>query len=79
MSNEWILDVIADLRAFASKNGLESLADHLHETSMVAALELTSRESQEVPAGDMSLPGGPTTDAGCLGALYRPTEGRDVP
>lgn len=40
MTNQWILDVLADLRAFARLNGLENLAQHLDETCVVAAAEL---------------------------------------
>ena len=40
MQNEWILDVLADLTAFARKNGLGVLAEHLDDTRLVAASEL---------------------------------------
>ena len=44
--NDWILDVLADLRSFAEGNGLESLADQLADTMLVAAAELTSRSEE---------------------------------
>ncbi len=42
MQNEWILDVLADLRTFAHQNGLSTLAEHLDDTRLVAATALTS-------------------------------------
>lgn len=40
MQNEWILDVIADLKTFAQQNGLGVLAEQLDDTQLVAASEL---------------------------------------
>lgn len=42
MKNEWILDVLDDLRAFAGANGLPSLAGQLEDTALMAACELAS-------------------------------------
>lgn len=42
MANEWILDVLADLKAFAQKNGLVALAEQLDDTTLIAASELAS-------------------------------------
>lgn len=42
MQNEWILDVLADLKTFARQNGLSSLAEHLDDTQMIAAVEIAS-------------------------------------
>ena len=42
MKNEWILDVLADLKTFATQNGLGLLAEHLDDTRLVAAAELAS-------------------------------------
>ncbi len=44
MRNEWILDVLADLQTFASDNGLNVLAETLHDTRCVAVTELTLTE-----------------------------------
>ena len=44
MKNDWILDVLTDLRAFAAKNGLPDLAARLGDTAQAAALELASTE-----------------------------------
>ncbi|SLN22466.1 hypothetical protein PEL8287_00982 [Roseovarius litorisediminis] len=40
MHNEWILDVLADLKAFARKNGMNVLAEQLDDTRLLAATEL---------------------------------------
>ena len=40
MDNEWILDVIADLRTFARQNGLQGLAGQLDRTWYLAASEI---------------------------------------
>ena len=42
MDNEWILDVIADMRTFARQNGLAVLAEQLDDTWVLAASEITS-------------------------------------
>lgn len=45
MTNDWILDVLADLRTFAQDNNLPSLAASLEDTSLIAAAEITSAET----------------------------------
>ena len=45
MHNDWILDVLADLRSFAEVNGLPQLASHLDETTQLAATEIASCRS----------------------------------
>ncbi|TKZ22452.1 hypothetical protein FAP39_00845 [Shimia litoralis] len=42
MKNDWILDVLADLRNFAHANGLDALAAQLEDTKLVATAEITS-------------------------------------
>lgn len=44
MSDKWILDVLADMRAFAHKNQLPRLAETLDSAAVVAATELTDRD-----------------------------------
>lgn len=44
MSNNWILDVLADLKSFALRNELTALADQLDDTTLVAATEIASME-----------------------------------
>ncbi len=42
MGQKWIIDVLADLRAFADQNGLPLLAHQLDVTSTVAQAEIAS-------------------------------------
>lgn len=44
--NDWILDVLADLKAFASANGLGALAEQLDDTTLIAAAEITSQRNE---------------------------------
>lgn len=39
MPNEWIIDVLGDLRAFAADNDMPGLADQIDEALHVAAVE----------------------------------------
>ena len=48
MKNDWILDVLADLNAFAKANGLKALAEQLEDTSLVAAAELASAAERSI-------------------------------
>ena len=59
MQNEWILDVLADLKRFAQQNDLGALADQLHMTHLVAATELASI-GEGLPAHER----GPAVSAG---------------
>ena len=43
MQNEWLLDVIADLKTFAGQNGMDQLARHLEQTRDIALTEMSSR------------------------------------
>jgi hypothetical protein len=43
MSHNWILDVLADLKAYARKNDLSALAEHLDDTRHVAVAEISGR------------------------------------
>lgn len=46
MKNEWILDVLADLKNFAKANGLPALADQLADTADLAAIEIMSEDKK---------------------------------
>ncbi len=46
MAHDWILDVLTDLKAYATKNGLSALADELDEVTLVAATEIASVEGR---------------------------------
>ena len=47
MCNDWIIDVLADLRSYAATNGMPALADHLEQTAGVAAMELAQQERHD--------------------------------
>jgi hypothetical protein len=47
MKNEWVLDVLADLRAFAQQNGLPALADQIEECWQVGAIEMASAGEEQ--------------------------------
>ena len=44
--NEWILDVLSDLNAFAVANGLSALAEQLDDTRLIAAAEIASLKDE---------------------------------
>ncbi|MDA7964062.1 hypothetical protein [Ruegeria sp.] len=44
--NEWILDVLSDLNAFAVANGLTALAEQLDDTRLIAAAEIASKQDE---------------------------------
>lgn len=43
MANNWIFDVLADLRGFALANGLPGLAAQMTQAAQVAEAELAAR------------------------------------
>lgn len=62
MANDWILDVLADLKTYAKKNGLSALADQLEDASLVAAAEIASLEGKAPKAA--------VANAGTAGHVY---------
>lgn len=54
MANDWILDVLSDLKAFADKNGLAQTAEQLDDAALIAALEIAAHEGGRLnrAAGD---------------------------
>jgi predicted transcriptional regulator len=44
MPNDWIIDVISDLKSFAKNNGLPALARQLDDAVAIAAMEIASNE-----------------------------------
>jgi hypothetical protein len=62
MANDWILDVLADLKTYARKNGLSALAEQLEETTLLAATEIASAEGK-APLAAMQ-------NAGTTGYVY---------
>lgn len=49
MKNEWILDVLTDLKSFAHMNALPKLAEQLSDVAEVAAIELASADRKALP------------------------------
>ena len=45
MNNEWMIDVLTDLRKFAMKQAMLDLAEHLDDAIFVAAAEMRSAEA----------------------------------
>ena len=71
MEHDWILDVLADLRNYAKRNDLPALAEHLHDTALLAAVEISSVEG----AGD----GGVRDGSRRFGNIARPFAAGDIP
>lgn len=60
MTNLWVLDVLKDLRAFASQNGYPLLAEQLDDTVLLAADEISRRDTDtrlHSASGDESTTG----------------------
>lgn len=45
MRNEWIIDVLADLKAYAEHNGMAATAAGLEDALLVALAEISSLQS----------------------------------
>lgn len=43
MTDEWMIDVLVDLRKFAEKNAMLELAEHLDDAIFVAAIVIRNR------------------------------------
>jgi len=43
MRDDWVLDVLADLRTFARENAFSALAEQLDDTMIVAASDIAGR------------------------------------
>lgn len=52
MANDWIIDVIADLKTYATKNGLSALAKQLEDTTLIAAAEISSSHEKALEAAN---------------------------
>lgn len=50
MGHKWIIDVLADLEAFALHNDLPSLAGELRKTAFVASAEIAAMDAK-APTG----------------------------
>jgi hypothetical protein len=49
---DWILDVLMDLKTFASANGLGKLAEQLDDTTLIAAAEIASQREKACAKAD---------------------------
>lgn len=56
MSHSWLFNSLADLRAYAARNNLPELAEHLDMAIQLAHLELANRAANDTNA--------PTRDPG---------------
>jgi hypothetical protein len=70
MTHDWILDVLADLKAFASANDLRALAEQLDDAKLIAAAEIASLgERAQAQAYDDTCSAG--SDIGGIGRHQR--------
>ncbi|WP_321831148.1 hypothetical protein [Thalassovita sp.] len=51
MKNDWILEVLRDLKAYADLNGLDVLAHQLEATEQVALAEILLEASRGIETG----------------------------
>lgn len=49
MNNEWMIDVLADLRKFAQKQAMLDLAEHLDDAIVLAAVEIRNHDEGRGP------------------------------
>jgi hypothetical protein len=52
MQHDWILDVLADLQSFASASGLNTLAEQLEDTALIAAADIASKQGGTAGANE---------------------------
>ena len=63
MANDWILDVLADLRTFAERNGLGATERHLDQVMVTVSDELATMRG---------IAQGTAQGIGHVGELHRP-------
>ncbi len=51
MKNEWMIDVLTDLRRVAEKNGMQATAAELRDLCLIALAELAELAGPAEPAG----------------------------
>ena len=61
MAQDWMIDVLADLRDFARQNGFAVLSEQLEDTILVAAAEL----SQAAVGGPIGQDGSSAANGAC--------------
>ena len=69
MRSDWILDVLTDLKTFATANDLPVLAEQLDDTAIVALAEIAAlhERTQSKSHGDDQSSGGSISAAGASG------------
>lgn len=70
MTNDWILDVLMDLKTFAARNDMRMLASELDVAAAVAKVEL--RSAAQVETGEK------IRHAGHAGTLHRTTPANKI-
>ncbi len=63
VANDWMIDVLADLKAYAIKNGLQTTAQQLADTMLLASTEIASNEGARPKAAS-------TCDERTAGLVY---------
>ena len=56
MAKDWIIDVLCDLRDFATGNDMPRLAEQMEEALVVASVEM----AQQIARADAGMDGEPT-------------------
>ena len=69
MAQDWIIDVLADLRQYAVRNYHMRLAEHLDDAIMVAAAEIRAADSAQI-ADPRVIPGRAASAAAQLRAIF---------
>ncbi|MGB3553671.1 MAG: hypothetical protein WBA25_03410 [Jannaschia sp.] len=64
MSKEWIIDVLGDLRGFASANALPTLATQLEEAMVVARTEIAQPSGPAIARANGAQTGRRTATTG---------------
>lgn len=65
MGQDWIIDVLADLRSFARQNDMPLLGEQLEEAALVASVEIASRVdvAKQAIVGDVGKMPGLSSDS----------------
>lgn len=50
MKNDWIIDVLREIRSFSEKSGFLELAEHLDDVILVAAREIAASRQSDLRA-----------------------------
>lgn len=58
MSQDWMIDVLQDLRKFAHKNGFDGLAEQLDDTIHIAVEEITAKAHKTAVVEPYARPNG---------------------